>query len=87
MIALAAFFAKPIGKAVAITVLMAVIVGVVAWYIRDVRDDGKKAGAAGVTNAVQSETIRTQERSRVEREKTDADVRTVPFGARVDELR
>lgn len=82
-----AFFAKPLGKAVAITALMALIVGAVAWYIRDVREDGKKAGAAGVTNAVQQKTIETQEKSRVEREKTDADVRSVPFGTRVDELR
>lgn len=85
--AVLAFFAKPIGKAVAITVLMALIVGAVAWYIRDVREDGKKSGAAGVTNAVQQKTIETQEKSRVEREKTDADVRSVPFGTRVDELR
>lgn len=81
------FFAKPVGKIVAGTVLFVLIVGVVAWYIRDVREDGKKAGAAGVTNAVQSKTIETQEKSRVEREKTDADVRTKPYSDRVDELR
>jgi len=81
-----AWLSKPIVKAVGITVAFALVVGLVAWYIRDVREDGKKAGAAGVTNAVQSKTIETQERSRVEREKTDADVLAVPYRDRLDEL-
>lgn len=82
-----AFLSKPLVKAGLITLAAALLIGLTAWYIRDVREDGKKAGAAGVTNAMQQKTIETQEKSRVEREKTDADVRTVPFDARVDELR
>lgn len=81
-----AFLSKPLVKVGLATLAFALIVGVTAWYIRDVREDGKKAGAAEITNAVQSKTIETQEKSRVEREKTDADVRSVPYRDRLDEL-
>lgn len=82
-----AFLSKPVVKAGLIVVAFALVAGATAWYIRDVREGGKKAGAAAVTNEVQRKTIETQEKSRVEREKTDADVRSVPFDSRVDELR
>jgi len=81
-----AFLSKPVVKIGLATLAFMLVVGAVAWYIRDVRDDGKKAGAAEITNAVQSKTIETQEKSRVEREKTDADVRAVPYRDRLDEL-
>lgn len=81
-----AFLSKPVVKAGLIVLAFALVAGGVAWYIRDVREDGKKAGAAEITNAVQSKTIETQEKSRVEREKTDADVRAVPYRDRLDEL-
>lgn len=81
-----AFLSKPVVKAGLVVVAFALVAGATAWYIRDVREAGKKAGAAAVTNEVQRKTIETQEKSRVEREKTDADVRSVPYRDRLDEL-
>ena len=81
-----AFLSKPVVKAGLITLAFVLIAGTTAWYIRDVREDGKKTGTADVTNAVQSKTIETQEKSRIEREKTDADVRAIPYRDRLDEL-
>ena len=70
----------PIGVAVAI-----VIAAFIAVYI--IYNKGEKAGAAGVTNAVQADTIKKREDARISKEKTDAEVLSIPYNERVDGLR
>ena len=48
---------------------------------------GETAGSSSVTSAVQEKTIKAGETARIQREKADADVRSVPYRERVDGLR
>lgn len=82
-----AFLGKPLFKygALAIAVLL-LVVGVVL-YIDGVRRDGRKAGAAEVTGAVQTETIKKTEAARKEKAQTDEKVRTTPIDGVIDGLR
>lgn len=48
---------------------------------------GERAGAAGVTSKVQSETIRELDAARKQKERIDADVHRTPYDDRVDALR
>ncbi len=70
---------KPLAGAV---VGLALLIG--AWLIYA---KGEKAGASGVTNAVQTETIRKMDAARKSKEQTDEEVRRTPYDDRVDGLR
>ena len=82
-----AFLASPLAKAGAITLIAALLMGGAAWLLRDQFAEGKKAGAAGVTNAVQQETIKAQDGARRDREEADEKVHSTPYDDRVDGLR
>lgn len=49
--------------------------------------EGKDAGSAAVTSAVQTETIKAGAAARIQKERADAETRSVPYGERVDGLR
>ena len=70
---------KPLLAAIA---ALALIAGAARLY-----GAAEKAGAAAVGSAVQTETIRTLERARIEKERTDEEVRRTPYDDRVDGLR
>lgn len=82
-----ALLATPLAKAAAITLIGALLMGGTAWLLRDQFAEGKKAGAAGVTNAVQHETIKAQDGARRDREEADEKVNSTPYDDRVDSLR
>lgn len=48
---------------------------------------GETAGAADITNRVQSETIRTLDAARISKERTDEEVHRTPYDDRADGLR
>ncbi|WP_289296262.1 hypothetical protein [uncultured Reyranella sp.] len=79
--------ATPIAKAVGLSAVALILMGLVAWVLRDQFAEGKKAGAAGVTNAVQHETIKAQDGARRDREEADEKVHSTPYDDRVDGLR
>ena len=82
-----AFLAKPAVKYGALAIALVVLVGVVGWYIRDTREDGKKSGAAEVTTKVQTETIKKTDEARKDKVQADEKVRDKPIDAVIDGLR
>jgi len=76
-------FLKTNWKLVAAGLIILVLLGLLIY----VYNKGEKAGAAGVTNAVQSDTIKKQDAARISKEKTDEEVRNTPYLDRVDGLR
>ena len=83
---IAEFFAKPIVKYGGLALLAVALVAGTALVLRGEFSKGHKAGAAEVTNAVQSETIKTIDAARKSKERTDEEVRRTPYGDRVDQL-
>lgn len=73
---------KPLVAVLATLAALALVAGAARLY-----DAGEKAGAATVSGAVQAGTLRTLERARIEKEKTDEEVRRTPYDGRVDGLR
>lgn len=74
-------------KAVILTVFAAaIIIGVLA-VVNHIYRKGESAGASGVTNAVQTETIKKLDEARKSKEATDEEVRRTPFDDRADGLR
>lgn len=85
--AVGTWLAKPAVKYAAIGLAVLVLIGATAWVLRSEFNKGRKAGEAGVTSAVQTETIRQVDDSRKAKEKADAEVRRTPYEDRVDGLR
>lgn len=81
-----AFFATPIAKAAAVTLIAALLMGGTAWLLRDQFAEGKKAGAAGVTNAVQTKTLDTLRRAQERKDQVDDEVSLTPYKDAVDRL-
>ena len=81
------FLMTPVAKAIALTSIAFLLMGGVAWVLRDQFAEGKKAGAAAVTNAVQHETIKAHDGARRDREEADEKVHSTPYDDRVDGLR
>ncbi len=81
-----AFLATPLAKAAAITLIAAVLMGTAAWLLRDQFAEGKKAGAAGVTNAVQTETLDTLRKAQERKDHVDDEVSRTPYKDAVDRL-
>ena len=81
-----AWLAKPAVKYGLLAGAALVLVVLVVWVLRDEFAKGHRAGAAGVTGAVQTETIRAVEGARQEKEKAREEVRKTPYDRRVDEL-
>lgn len=84
---LPAILFTPAAKAIGISLVALLLIGGTAWVLRDQFAEGKKAGAAGVTNAVQHETIKAQDGARRDREEADEKVHSTPYDDRVDGLR
>ena len=82
-----AFLAKPAVKYGAMALAVVGLVVVVVLYIDGVRRDGKKAGAAEVAGAVQTETIKKLDEARKEKAKADEKVRNAPIDGVIDGLR
>ena len=82
----AAFLAKPAVKYGAIALAIVGMIVVVVLYLDGVRSDGKKAGAAEVTGAVQTETIKKVDEARKEKAKTDEKIRNAPLDSVIDGL-
>lgn len=70
-------------KPLAIGLVALGLIAGAAWF----HVEGEKAGAAAVKGAVQTETIRTLDRARISKERTDEEVRRTPYDDRVDGLR
>lgn len=87
MTALAAWLARPAVKYAAIGLAVLVLIGGTLIVVGNIYGKGRKAGEAGVTSAVQTETIRQIEGARKEKEKADEEVRRTPYDDRVDGLR
>lgn len=83
----AAWAAKPAVKYAAIGLAVLALIGATAWVLRSEFNKGRKAGEAGVTSAVQTETIRRVDGARQQKEKADEEVRRTPYDDRVDGLR
>jgi hypothetical protein len=84
---IAAFFAKPLVKYGAIALgILALVVGVVI-YLDSVRKEGRKAGAAEVTGAVQTETIKKTDEARKDKVEADEKIRAKPIDGVIDGLR
>jgi hypothetical protein len=81
-----AFLATPLAKAAAITLIAALLMGTAAWLLRDQFTEGKKAGAAGVTNAVQTETLDTLRKAQERKDHVDDEVSRTPYKDAVDRL-
>ncbi len=81
-----AFLATPLAKAGAITLIAALLMGAAAWLLRDRFAEGKKAGAAGVTNAVQTETLDTLRKAQERKDHVDDEVSKTPYKDAVDRL-
>jgi uncharacterized membrane protein len=81
-----AWLAKPAVKYGLFGAAALALAGLVVWVLRDEFAKGHRAGAAGVTGAVQTETIRTVEGARKQKEKAREEVRKTPYDRRVDEL-
>lgn len=81
-----AFLATPLAKAAAITLIAAVLMGTAAWLLRDQFAEGKKAGAADVTNAVQTETLDTLRKAQERKDHVDDEVSRAPYKDAVDRL-
>jgi hypothetical protein len=81
-----AFLATPLAKAAAITLIAALVMGTAAWLLRDQFAEGKKAGAAGVTNAVQTETLDTLRKAQERKDHVDDEVSRTPYKDAVDRL-
>jgi len=81
-----ALFAKPLVKYGAIGVGLLLLVIGTLLVVNRIYSKGETAGASGVTNAVQSETIKHIEDARQSKEKTDEEVRRTPYDDRVDGL-
>lgn len=69
--------------AIAAVVAIAAAIATVAIVYRK----GEKAGASDITVKVQEQTVKTIERARQEKEKTDATVRDTAIDAVIDGLR
>lgn len=84
---IAAFFARPLVKWGALVLVVIALLSL-GWcaYDRTI-EKGEKAGAAAVTDAVQTKTINDVEKARQAKEKADDAVRTTPYPDRVDGLR
>lgn len=83
---LPAFLASPLAKAGAITLVAALVMGGTAWLLRDQFAEGKKAGAAEITNAVQTETVNTIRKAQERKDHVDDEVRKTPYKEAVDQL-
>lgn len=81
-----AFLATPLAKAAAITLIAALLMGGAAWLLRDQFAEGKKAGTAEVTNAVQSETLDTLRKAQERKDQVDDEVSRTPYKDAVDRL-
>lgn len=81
-----AVLATPLAKAAAITLIAALLMGIAAWLLRDEFAEGKKAGAAGVTNAVQTETLDTLRKAQERKDHVDDEVSRTPYKDAVDRL-
>ncbi|WP_425065636.1 hypothetical protein [Reyranella sp.] len=81
-----AFLASPLAKVGAITLIAALLMGAAAWLLRDQFAEGKKAGAAAVTNAVQSETLNTVRKAQERKDQVDDEVSKTPYKDAVDRL-
>lgn len=79
-----AFLAKPAFKYGAMALAVVGLIVVVVLYIDGVRRDGKKAGAAEVTGAVQTETIKKLDEARKEKARTDEKNRNTPIDELID---
>jgi hypothetical protein len=82
-----AFFAKPAVKYGAIALAIVGLIVIVVLYLDNVRDEGKKAGAAEVTGAVQTETIKKLDEARTDKAKSDEKIRNTPIDGVIDGLR
>jgi uncharacterized membrane-anchored protein len=83
----ATWLAKPAVKYGLIALAVLSLVGGTLLIVRNIYSKGEKAGGAGVTSAVQTETIRQVDDARKAKEKADAEVRRTPYEDRVDGLR
>lgn len=82
-----AFFAKPLVKYGALAIAVLLLVGGVVLYIDGVRREGRKDGAATVTNAVQADNIKQNEAARREKDKANAKASDTPVDVLIDGLR
>lgn len=83
----AAWLAKPAVKYGLIVAAVLILIGGTLLIVRNIYSKGEKAGEAGVTSAVQTETIRKVDDARKAKEKADDEVRRTPYDDRVDGLR
>lgn len=83
----AAILAKPAVKYGLIALAVVILIGGTLLIVRNIYSKGEKAGEAGVTSAVQTETIRKVDDARKAKEKADEEVRRTPYDDRVDGLR
>lgn len=81
-----ALLATPLAKAAAITLIAALLMGGTAWLLRDQFAEGKKAGTAGVTNAVQTQTLDTLRKAQERKDYVDDEVSKTPYKDAVDRL-
>ncbi|MBR2813492.1 MAG: hypothetical protein IKE60_02495 [Reyranella sp.] len=81
------FLTTPLAKGIAVSLVALILIGGTVWVLRSEFSKGQKAGAAGVSSAVQTETIRKVDDSRKAKEKADEEVRRTPYDDRVDGLR
>jgi len=84
---MATFFARPLIKYGAIALGLVLLVAGVLFYIDGVRRDGKKAGAAAVTTAVQAEGVKKQEEARQDKTKAEEVVRNKPIDDVIEGLK
>lgn len=84
---LAAWVAKPAVKHGLIALAVLILIGGTLLIVRSIYSKGEKAGGAGVSSAVQTETIRKVDDARKAKEKADEEVRRTPYDDRVDGLR
>lgn len=79
--------AKPAVKFGAIALVALALVGGTVWVLRGEFSKGEKAGAAGVTNAVQTETIRRTNEALQDKERANEKARDTPIDSVIDGLR
>lgn len=87
MIAVLAFFTSPLGKYLAIGLVLLAIAGGVTYVLSSTYNKGATAGETKVIDAVQTDTIKVNEGARVKKEEINEEVTKTPYADRVDDLR
>ncbi len=74
-------------KIIILMVFAGLVIAGVLGVVNHIYTKGEKAGASGVTTAVQGETIKQTEKARQDKEKVNEAIRDKPLDAVIDGLR